>query len=113
MNFTDAVKICFAKYVDFSGRASRSEYWYFVLFVVVVEIGLTLISRPLAIAFNLAIILPHLAVGARRLHDTDRSAGWLLLGFIPVIGWIVLIIFYCQPGANQPNSFGDAPSGAG
>jgi len=109
MNFTDAIKICFRKYVDFSGRALRSEYWYFVLFVVIVLIGLNMIFRPLAVAFNLAIILPHLAVGARRLHDIDRSAWWLLLGLIPVVGWIVLIIFYCQPGSDQPNRFGELP----
>jgi uncharacterized membrane protein YhaH (DUF805 family) len=109
MNFFDAVKVCFAKYVDFSGRALRSEYWYFVLFVLLAELCLNIINRRLGIAFNLAIILPHLAVGARRLHDTDRSAWWLLLSLIPIIGWVVLIIWYCQPGEDRLNRFGDAP----
>jgi len=112
MNFFDAIKICLSKYVDFTGRAARSEFWYFVLFVLLAELCLGIIYRPLAMAFNLAIILPHLAVGARRLHDTDRSAWWLLLGFIPVVGWIVLIIWYCQRGDEQTNRFGHPPYAA-
>jgi uncharacterized membrane protein YhaH (DUF805 family) len=109
MNFFDAIKTCLAKYVDFNGRASRPEYWYFVLFIVLGQICLGIVFRPLAAAFALAVLLPHLAVGARRLHDTDRSAWWLLLGFIPLIGAIVLLVWFSQRGDEHANRFGDPP----
>lgn len=109
MGFFDAIKTCFAKYVDFTGRALRSEYFYFVLFIIIGQLCLGVIYRPLGMAFSLGVILPHLAVGARRLHDTNRSAWWLLLGFVPVIGWIVLVVWYCQRGDDDANRFGDPP----
>jgi uncharacterized membrane protein YhaH (DUF805 family) len=112
MGFFDAIKICFVKYVDFTGRASRSEFWYFVLFVAVAELGLFVLYRPLAFAFVIAAILPRLSVAARRLHDIGRSGWWLLLGFLPVIGWIALGIWYCQSGDEHANRFGDPPLGA-
>jgi uncharacterized membrane protein YhaH (DUF805 family) len=107
MNFFDAIRICFGKYVDFSGRAARPEYWYFVLFVFITQFILGIVYRPLAIAFAFAVILPHLAVGARRLHDVDRSGWWLLIGVVPIIGAIVLIIWFCQRETEGPNRFGD------
>ena len=70
---------------------------------------MSLLYRPAAIAFNLAVLLPNLSVGARRLHDTDRSGWWLLLGLIPIVGTIVLIIWFCQRGDDHPNRFGDPP----
>lgn len=109
MNFFDAIRICIVKYVDFNGRAARPEYWYFVLFVFLGQILLGLLYRPASVAFSLGVLLPNLAVGARRLHDTDRSGWWLLIGLIPLIGAIVLLIWFCQRGTEGPNRFGDPP----
>lgn len=117
------------RYADFSGRSRRSEYWYFVLFVVLIEIALSIVDRMLGLynseggygwlsgLFVLAIFIPHLAVGARRLHDTGRTGWWLLIGLVPLIGAIVLIYFFVldsQPGTNAwgPNPKGDAAPAA-
>ncbi len=101
MNFQDAVKTCLTKYVDFSGRATRPEYWFFVLFVAVVSVVLSIVSQTLAGVFWLAMLVPSIAAGIRRLHDTERSGWWLLIGFIPVIGGIILIILMAQPTKNS------------
>ncbi|HQU47960.1 MAG TPA: DUF805 domain-containing protein [Casimicrobiaceae bacterium] len=109
------------KYADFGGRSRRSEYWYFVLFVVLIEIVLMGVERVLGLGsgshgygalsglFALAMFIPHLAVGARRLHDTGRSGWWLLIGFVPIIGFIVLIVFFVQDGTPGSNAFGPNP----
>jgi uncharacterized membrane protein YhaH (DUF805 family) len=118
MGFQDAVTTCFSKYVDFQGRASRPEYWWWVLFVVVVGIVLRVVGQAIfgwasagagipGLLFHLAVFLPGLAVAVRRLHDTDRSGWWLLIAFIPVIGWLVLLYFMIQPGTPSPNLYGD------
>jgi len=105
MTFGESISICFTKYADFTGRASRSEFWWWTLFVILASIATGLISDMVSAIFSLATLLPGLAVGARRLHDTDRS-GWLqLLWFIPVIGWIILIVWLVQEG-KEPNRFG-------
>lgn len=109
--FVGAVKTCFMKYVDFKGRAPRSEYWWFYLFNFIVQMVLLIISEPLSSAYTLAIFLPSLAVGVRRLHDTDRSGWWLLLVIIPLIGWILLLIWACQKGTSGNNRFGSDPLG--
>lgn len=109
-----AVKACFRRYATFSGRARRPEYWYFTLFCMVVSIVLSIVDgalfgqgiSPLSSIFSLAVFLPGLAVLVRRLHDTDRT-GWLaLLGIVPLVGWIVLIVFCCQRGTQGRNRFG-------
>ncbi|MBE7523737.1 MAG: DUF805 domain-containing protein [Burkholderiales bacterium] len=108
------------KYAQFSGRSRRSEYWYFVLFVVLIEIVLMGIERMLGFGsdggygmlsslFALAMFIPHLAVGARRLHDTGRSGWWLLIGFVPIVGAIVLIWFFVQDGQPGSNAWGPNP----
>ncbi len=112
------------KYAVFQGRAQRSEYWFFVLFYTLIAIALAIVdgvtgtfSRSAGVGllggiFALAMIMPSLAVGVRRLHDTDRSGWWLLIGLVPLIGVIVLIIFFVldsQPGANR---FGPYPKGS-
>jgi uncharacterized membrane protein YhaH (DUF805 family) len=117
MNFAEAISSGFSNYVNFSGRAIRSEYWFWVLFTIlgllVAEIidyalGLTLIY-PI---FALATFLPSLAVAVRRLHDLDRSGWWILLCLIPLIGAIVLIVWYCSRGTVGSNRFGPDPLGA-
>jgi uncharacterized membrane protein YhaH (DUF805 family) len=103
MNFFDAIKTCLRKYADFGGTASRSEYWWFYLFTLLGSLVLGALSSTLGGVFSLLVLLPSLAAGARRLHDTDRS-GWLqLLYFIPFIGWIILIVMLAQD--SRPNRF--------
>jgi uncharacterized membrane protein YhaH (DUF805 family) len=112
MTFVEAIKTCFSKYADFNGRASRSEFWWWVLFVFLASAAMSMISPMLSGLFSLGVLLPNIAVGARRLHDTDRS-GWLqLLVIIPLIGWI-LMIYWCVQEAKEPNRFGTpAPTAA-
>ena len=112
MTFGESIKTCFSKYADFSGRATRSEFWWWALFVLLVSAAAGIISEVLSGIFSLAVLLPYLAVGARRLHDTDRS-GWLqLIGLIPLIGWIVLIVWFAQEG-KEPNRYSSIPAGSG
>jgi len=103
MALIDAVKICFMKYAQFKGCASRPEFWWWILFTSIAAFVLRSASYYLSAFFSLATFLPSIAVTARRLHDTDRSGWWQLLYFFPVIGWIVLIIFCAEP--TQPNRY--------
>lgn len=102
MDFQTAVKTCFQKYATFEGRASRPEFWWFMLFLVGVNFVLNLVSDMLGLLFSLATIVPSLAVGARRLHDTGRSGWWQLIG-ITIIGLIPLIIWFAAPGTSDSN----------
>ncbi|HEY0419803.1 MAG TPA: DUF805 domain-containing protein [Acetobacteraceae bacterium] len=117
MDFGQAVQTCLAKYADFNGRASRSEYWWFALFCIVVNIVMSFIDRQtgmgvLSILVSVALLLPALAVGARRLHDRDRSGWFLLLSLIPLVGSIILLIWFCYRGIAGPNRFGPDPLAA-
>jgi uncharacterized membrane protein YhaH (DUF805 family) len=119
MSFSDAIKSAFSKYATFSGRARRSEYWWFVLFyaiVYVVAAGLDALLFGNRSVFEalvwLALILPGLAVTIRRLHDTDRTGWWVFLSLIPLVGAIILIIWYCGEGTSGPNKFGEDPAAA-
>jgi uncharacterized membrane protein YhaH (DUF805 family) len=120
MGFVGAIKTCFSKYVEFKGRARRPEYWWFILFYVLLLIGLSILDAIITLAggpgllstlASLGLFLPTLAAQVRRLHDTDRSGWWVLFGIIPLIGWIVLLIFLCQRGTDGPNRFGSDDSG--
>ena len=109
MDFQTAVKTCFSKYADFNGRASRSEYWWFVLAEVIVLIVASLIHQYVYFIAALGFLMPALAVGARRLHDIGKS-GWLqLLMLIPIVN-LVLIYFYVQPTQPETNNYGEPPS---
>ncbi|QNA89915.1 DUF805 domain-containing protein [Massilia sp. Dwa41.01b] len=109
MNFIEAVSLCFKKYATFDGTASRSEYWWFFLFVIVGNFVLGQMSSFLSFAFAIATLVPSIAVACRRLHDTDRS-GWMqLIWLIPLVGWIILIVFLAQE--SRPNRYG-VPAGA-
>lgn len=110
MDFQTSIRTCFQKYADFTGRARRSELWWFVLFTVAVNFVLQLVGlEALAGLFALAVLIPSIAVGVRRLHDIDRTGWWYLLALVPVIGWLVLIFFYIQPGTPGENRFGPDP----
>ncbi len=106
MQFQDSIKTCLNKYATFSGRASRSEYWWFVLFNFIAQVVAAILSENLSYAVAVALLLPGIAVGVRRLHDRDKSGWWMLLIFIPLIGSIVLLVWYCQKGSESDNRFG-------
>ncbi|HXW41759.1 MAG TPA: DUF805 domain-containing protein [Xanthobacteraceae bacterium] len=142
MGFSQAIRSGFANYVNFAGRAVRSEYWYWVLFVALVGVAALLLDSafianrhgPFQAVWHLVTLLPGIAVAVRRLHDTDRSGWWLAAVFaataalaavfvfvlrspilpmaIIVIGALVLIWWFCQPGTRGPNSYGPDPFGA-
>lgn len=131
MNILEAVKSVFTNYANFRGRARRSEYWWWALAYIIIVIVLGFVERAvlgsgsadvasgdggvsasfnagiLSGLFMLASAIPYLAVGARRLHDIDRSGWWMLIAFIPLIGWLVLLYWYVQPGTPGTNRFGD------
>ena len=110
MNFQDAIKLCFQKYADFSGRAKRPEFWWFVLFCIVVSLLLEVVGSYISWAFSLATIVPSLAVGARRLHDMNKS-GWLqLIWLIPILGWIYMVYLMVQEGDAADNQYGAPPA---
>lgn len=129
MDFQTAVRTCFSKYATFSGRARRAEFWWFTLFNFLANIVLGVVDgilfgfghgmmetapmQPLSSLYGLAVILPSLAVGARRLHDTGRSGWWLLIWLIPIIGWIILIWWFATQGEEGPNDHGPDPLGGG
>lgn len=111
------------KYATFSGRATRSEYWYFTLFNALISIGLIILDRvigtynaetamgTLSSLYSLAVLIPSLAVSVRRLHDTGRSGWWFLLAFIPLIGALVLIYFMVQDSQAGSNQYGENSKG--
>ena len=107
MTFGESISTCFSKYTAFDGRASRSEFWWWFLFTFLVSIATGIVSETLSALFSLGVLLPSLAVGAWRLHDTDRSAWFLLLWFVPLIGWIILIVWAIQEG-KEPNRYSSA-----
>lgn len=109
--FVDVLK----KYAVFSGRARRQEYWMFTLISIVISIVLAIADAAfgtnsvIGAVFSLAVFLPTLAVTVRRLHDTDRSGWWVLFGLIPVVGWIVLLVFMCLDTMPHHNKYGLSP----
>jgi uncharacterized membrane protein YhaH (DUF805 family) len=106
MDFQQSIKTCFQKYVGFEGRATRSEFWWFMLFGLAGGLVTSIFGDTVNGLFNLAVLLPTLAVGSRRLHDYGKTAWFLLLWLVPVIGWGILIYWACQPGDPAPNAWG-------
>ncbi|MBX3585006.1 MAG: DUF805 domain-containing protein [Ramlibacter sp.] len=100
MNFGQSISVCLSKYATFSGRASRPEYWWFFLFQILVSVAAGVVSDKLSGLVSLALLLPALAVGARRLHDIGRSGWWQLL-LITGIGFFVLVYFWAQPAKGE------------
>jgi uncharacterized membrane protein YhaH (DUF805 family) len=116
VGFTEAISDGFSKYATFSGRSSRAAYWWWFLFVVIVDVIAYAISAAIKAPIlyylvALAFLVPNLAIGVRRLHDTGRSGWWILIGLIPFVGWIVLLVFYLMP-SEGPNQYGQAPDTA-
>jgi uncharacterized membrane protein YhaH (DUF805 family) len=123
----------YRRYFEFSGRSRRREFWMFVLFYALVGIAISIIwgtgefqqtgffvgfssnvsgvGGVIQNLFWLASLIPSIAVGARRLHDVDRSGWWQLLLLVPLFGWVVLLVFWCLDGNHGPNRFGGDPKG--
>lgn len=110
------------QYAVFSGRARRKEYWMFVLFNLIVSFIIGIVTGIIGVAtgsdlsivsflYGAAVMLPSIAVGVRRLHDIDRSGWWLLLSFIPILGWIVLLVFHVKDSTPGENEYGANPKG--
>ena len=109
------------KYAVFSGRARRKEYWYFILFNILINIVLSVVDGLtgnfdpatniglLSGIYTLAILIPSIAVSVRRLHDTGRSGWWLLISFVPLIGFFVLLFFMLQNSKAEQNKYGNNP----
>lgn len=110
------------KYAVFDGRAPRIEFWMFVLFNVIVSIILSIADSIIGTdtgntgllggLYSLGVLIPSIAVSVRRLHDIGRSGWWILIGLVPVVGWIVLIIWYVKDSDQGPNQYGPNPRGA-
>ena len=107
MTFGKSISTCMGKYVDFNGRASRPEYWWFYLFTVLLSWGSLIVDHSGIVSgiVNLALLLPALSAAARRLHDTNRSGWWMLIAFT-IIGLIPLIIWLASKGNDQSNEYG-------
>jgi uncharacterized membrane protein YhaH (DUF805 family) len=117
MGFGEAISSVLRNYTTFSGRAPRSEYWYWALFFFIISIAATAIDTtlfsesvfsPLSTGLSLGLLLPNISVAVRRLHDIDRTGWWFLIAFT-VIGIILLIVWACTKGTSGPNSYGQDP----
>ena len=114
VDFQGAIRNQISNVLNFQGRASRSAYWWYALALLIVDVVLQIISgvagsSALTLLVSLILIvvgLSGLSVGVRRLHDTNKSGWWILIGLIPIVGAIVLIVFMCTPGTPGPNRFG-------
>lgn len=107
ITFGNAISICMSKFFNFNGRASRPEYWWFYLFTLLLSWGAILVDRTQVVSMliNVVFLLPALAAGARRLHDTNRSGWWQLI-ILTIIGIIPLIIWLASKGSDQENQYG-------
>jgi len=113
--------LAFKKYAEFKGRSTRSEYWYFVLFNIIVSMVLGLIEGIMGLGednldvlsglYSLVVLVPSLAIGVRRLHDTNRTGWWLFLVLVPIVGWIALLVFFVQDSTSGDNLYGPNPKG--
>jgi len=112
------------RYFEFSGRSRRKEYWYALLFVMLISIALVILEFVLASTgmwvpgiltglFCLAIIIPGLAVTIRRLHDINRSGWWYFINFVPIVGPIIFLVFMIQDSYNGTNPYGPNPKNEG
>ena len=131
MTLAESVRTCLSKFTTWQGRASRSEYWFFVLFNFIVLVGAAILDNVLGLTYNftnpatgmtqsvgygwlyvigvLVLLLPNLAVLVRRLHDTNRSGWWYWIVLVPFIGAILLLVWFCSRGTAGDNKYGSDP----
>jgi uncharacterized membrane protein YhaH (DUF805 family) len=119
MSYGEAIRSVLSKYADFSGRARRSEYWYWTLAVIVALVVCIIISAishtlglVLYVLVALGTLVPGIAVAVRRMHDTGRSGWWLFIGLVPLVGGIILLVFACQDSQPGSNEYGASPKEA-
>ncbi len=131
MSFGESIKTCLSKYADFTGRARRSEYWWFYLALMIVnwlfffvlvgpgyftevgkanpDLGKYMIGISVVSLFSMALLLPSLAVLVRRLHDTAKSGAYFFIALIPFVGGLILLVFLATEGTRGPNEYGPDP----
>lgn len=120
MGFGEAITSVLKNYATFTGRAPRSEYWFWALFFLIICIVTSILDAaifpwssfgegPVSLIASLGLILPNISVGVRRLHDIDRSGWWLPIILIPLVGIIVFLVWACTRGTLGPNRFGPDP----
>ena len=110
----DAAQQFFARYIDFSGRSNRGEFWFWVIDAILISIAIGLLDAiffggetdPLSALWGLVTFIPSIALSVRRLHDIGRTGWWVLIALVPLIGWLVLIWFHAQPPEDGPNKWG-------
>ena len=107
-----SVRTCLTKYADFNGRGARPEFWWFVVFWIVVMAVTGLISKYINGIAGLALLIPGLAAGSRRLHDTGKSGWFQLLGLIPFVGALIVLYLMAQPTDPAANGWGSPPKTA-
>ena len=110
-------RVVLERYAQFQGRSGRAEFWWYFLAALIIGIVFNILIAVsniffvLYVIYGLAVLIPGLAVGVRRLHDTDKTGWWLLIGLIPLVGIIVLIVFWATEGAPGPNQYGQPDFG--
>lgn len=117
MNILNEIKksvetVVLKNYVNFEGRATRPEYWWFTLAYAIVNIILSLIPRAGTILsgfLGLAVLIPSIGVAVRRLHDINKSGWWLLIALVPIVGYIIVILWFVKPSDNGENQYGERP----
>ena len=109
MTFGQSISHCLRNFAVFKGRAARSEYWWFVLFTLLVVIGATFLSEMAGNVAAFALLLPYVAVAARRLHDIGKSGWFLLIGFVPIVGSLLLLYWAVKKGDAAVNEYGPSP----
>ena len=114
MTFGEAIRSCYSNYANFSGRASRSEYWFFTLYHFLLVL-VCMMGFPFGLGYSLlslsllANFLPAISVLVRRLHDTNRSGWWYWIALVPVVGPILLLVWLCTRGTAGDNGYGSDP----
>ena len=118
VSFPDAIRLGFQHYFDFRSRSTRAEYWWWVLFVILTQQALNVVNIRIGILFGLAVLIPGLALGTRRLHDINKSGWWLLMwfgiflirfGIFLIVPVIVLIVWHTKPSDEGTNKYGPDP----
>ena len=118
VSFPDAIRLGFQHYFDFRSRSTRAEYWWWVLFVILTQQALNVVNIRIGILFGLAVLIPGLALGTRRLHDINKSGWWLLMwfgiflirfGIFLIAPVIVLIAWHTKPSDEGTNKYGPDP----
>jgi len=111
MNFIESIQTCYKKFFDFSGRASKSEYWWFQLYNTILYILTFVFQNDLALLFSILVIanlIPVFAAGVRRVHDSNKSGWWILISFVPIAGLYIFVLLITD-GSKGKNRFGPKP----